>query len=109
MRSREPCTDPKVLNNRIVEKLLELIEVKGGSWMRRSMARMHDVYECDKNTWVVRGKRRFGDGEAVYVIKFDEERGSFKCTCQEPYKPYAKSRRRACSHIGACLFHHIFF
>lgn len=109
MRSREPRTDPKVLNPHIVMKLLELMEVKGGSWVRRSIARMYDVYECDDSTWIVRGRRKFGDGEVSYVVKFDEERGNFKCTCQEPYKPYASSRRRACSHVGACLFYHVFF
>lgn len=92
-----------------MEKLLELMDVKGSSWVKRSMTRMYDVYECSRNTWIIRGRRKLGDGETIYVIKFDEEGGSFKCTCQQPYKPYAKSRRRACSHVGACLFYHIFF
>lgn len=108
MQRKEPHINPKALDNSIVEKLLELMEVKGDSWVKRSITRMYDVYKCGKNMWVVRGKRRLGDGEAIYVVEFDEERGSFKCTCHQPYKPYAKSRKRACSHVGACLFHHIF-
>lgn len=109
MHYREPRMDPKVLNNRIVEKLLELMEVKRTSWMKRSMTRVYDVYECNRNMWIVRGRRGLGDGEDIYVVEFDEESGSFKCTCHQPYKPYAKSRRRACSHVGACLLHHLFF
>ncbi|MDH5815237.1 MAG: hypothetical protein QE164_00330 [Candidatus Nezhaarchaeota archaeon] len=109
MRLRGPHTNAKALDHRIVEKLLELMEDRGPSWVKRSMKRMYDVYECSGGTWIVRGRRSLGDGETIYVVEYDEERGSFKCTCHQPYKPYAKSRRRACTHVGACLFRHIFF
>jgi len=99
----------KILDDRIIEKLLALMENKGSSWIKRSMKRVHDVYECDRNTWIVRGRKSLGDEETIYVVEYDEEKGSFKCTCHQPYKPYARSRRRACTHVGACLFHHIFF
>ncbi|MEM4576388.1 MAG: hypothetical protein QW701_02855 [Candidatus Nezhaarchaeales archaeon] len=109
MWRREPDASPKTLDCGIVEKLLELTEAKGKSWVKRSIARVYDVYECRKNTWIVRGRKKLGDAEHLYVVKYDEGRGSLICTCNQPYKPYFKSRRHTCSHIGACLFYHLFF
>jgi hypothetical protein len=109
MRSNTLSEKPKVLEPYIVEKLLELVEAKGSSWVKRSVKRVYDVYECGRNKWIVRGRRELGDAEDVYVVEYDEESESFRCTCHEPYKPYASSRRRACSHVGACLFYYIFF
>ena len=109
MRPREPSERPKLLEARIAEKLLELVEAKGSSWAKRSVRRAYDVYECGESEWVVRGRRELGDAEDIYVVVYDEDSGSFRCTCHQPYKPYANSRRRACTHVGACLFYHIFF
>ncbi len=109
MRHRAPSERPKLLEPYIVEKLLELVEARGSSWAKRSVRRVCDVYECGRDKWVVRGRRELGDAEDIYVVEYDEERGSFRCTCHQPYKPYASSRRRACSHVGACLFYHILF
>jgi hypothetical protein len=92
-----------------VEKLLELVEARGSSWVKRSAKRVYDVYECRRGKWVVRGRRELGDAEDVYVVEYDEESESFRCTCHQPYKPYASNRKRACSHVGACLFYYIFF
>jgi hypothetical protein len=109
MRLRAPSERLKLLEPRIVEKLLELVEARGSSWTKRSVRRMYDVYECMRNKWIVRGRRELGDSEDIYVVEYDEESGSFRCTCHQPYKPYASTRRRACSHVGACLFYHLFF
>lgn len=97
----------KLVNPIVAENLLRLCELKGESWVKRSIARLGDVYECHRNTWAVRGRRKLGDSEPLYIVKLDEETGRFKCTCQQAYKPYASSRRGSCTHIGACLFHHL--
>lgn len=109
MWRKEPNVNPKTLDDGIIEKLLELSEVRGKSWVKRSIARVYDVYECRRNVWIVRGRKRFGDAERLYIVEYDKGGRSFACTCNQPYKPYSKSRRHACSHIGACLFYHLFF
>ena len=109
MRPRGPSERPKPLEPHVAEKLLELTEARGSSWLKRSAKRVHDVYECGRNKWIVRGRRELGDVEDVYVVEYDEESGRFRCTCHQPYKPYASNRRRACSHVGACLLYHVFF
>lgn len=109
MPIKTPNTNPKPIDSHIAEELLRLIEIKGQSWIKRSLMRIYDVYECKSDTWAVRGRRKMSDAEPLYIVEYDREKRRFKCTCQEAYKPYASSRRRACSHIGACLFYQIFF
>ena len=108
MPIKEPSTKPKMIDSHIAEEILSLIEIKGKSWIRRSIARLSDVYECRDGTWIVRGRRRMGDAEPIYIVQFDKNSKKFKCTCQQAYKPYAKTRK-ACTHIGACLFYQLFF
>lgn len=107
MPTREASTNTKLLNEYMVEELLRLIEVKGKSWVKRSLTRINDVYACGEGKWAVRGRKRMGDAEPLYIVTYDERARRFRCTCSQAHKPYANNRRGSCSHIGACLLHHI--
>ncbi|MEM0184228.1 MAG: hypothetical protein QXU93_11690 [Thermoproteus sp.] len=89
---------------RAVERLRREFPDKPYSWIRRALLRLPYVRETSNGTYIVEGRREFGDWKPFYYVWWSERDRRWYCSCY--FSTFgAKRKREICTHVAAVILY----